>query len=237
MQVKINKRYTFKGSDCLWRYIDIHQLLYFINTESIFFAPLSAFDDPLEGISEKYLRHERQYPIDGYKLNSKLEKLQRYIYASCWFLGDTESMAMWQTHSNPDSVAIEFRAKDLVRLILSKSRAFASRDFPILFHGKVEYLKLSPVDSKTFKRTRQQTIGFLKDKSYKHEEEFRFIALQSNKRKTFRGFDLPVGSLRKLDFHIFTHPEMELWKHDNLAKVLKNFSLHGKLKKSGILKR
>src|SRR5205814_9194865 len=35
MKVKSNKRYRFKSSDRLWRYIDLHQLLYFINTQSI----------------------------------------------------------------------------------------------------------------------------------------------------------------------------------------------------------
>jgi Protein of unknown function (DUF2971) len=236
MKIKSKKRYRFKSSDRLWRYIDLHQLLYFINTKSIFFAPLSSFDDPLEGISEKYLYGRYTLRMSG--LNDKLEKLQQFVYASCWFFGDTESMAMWQTHSNPDSVAIEFKASDLVKLILSQARKLRSKDFPLLYHGKVEYIKLSPVDRKSLKRNTQQMMGFLKDKSYKHEEEFRFIVLQSKgRKKMFRGFDLPVESLQSMEFNIVTHPEMETWKHDNLRSVLKNFSLEGKLKMSSIVKR
>jgi hypothetical protein len=102
----------------------------------------------------------------------------------------------------------------------------------------VDYIKLSPVDHKRVRKANQQTIGFLKDKSYKHEEEFRFIVTQSKRSKrTFLGFDLPVGSLREIDFNIVTHPQMEPWKHDNLTTVLENFSLQNKLRTSDIMKR
>jgi hypothetical protein len=90
----------------------------------------------------------------------------------------------------------------------------------------------------SLRKGNRQVIGFLKDKSYKHEEEFRFIVAQSkNSKQTFRGFDLPVGSLREIDFNIITHPQMEGWKHDNLNTVLGNFGLREKLRWSAIMKR
>ena len=238
MRIKLNRPYRFGRTDRLWRYIDLHQLLYFINRKSIFFAPLSSFDDPLEGISEKHLQLGSLHAIKRYSLANGLQKLQRYIYASCWFLGDTESMAMWETHSNPDSVAIEFKANDLIKLVLTEARKLKSAKFSALYHGKVDYVKMSPVDRKSLKKTNQQVMGFLKDKSYKHEEEFRFIVTRSkNSKQTFRGLDLPVGSLQDLHFDIITHPQMETWKHDNLKTVLGNFSLQRKLRPSDIVKR
>ena len=60
MQIEINKEYTFTDDQFLWRYMDLHRLIYFLNTENIFFSPLSTFFDPLEGITEKYL-HDKQY--------------------------------------------------------------------------------------------------------------------------------------------------------------------------------
>jgi hypothetical protein len=238
MRIKLNRPYRFERTDRLWRYIDLHQLLYFINTESIFFAPLSSFDDPLEGISEKHLQGGSLNAIKRNSLTNWLQRLQPYIHASCWFLGDTESMAMWQTHSNPDSVALEFRANDLVRLVLTEARKLKPGKFLALYHGKVDYIKISPVDRKSLRKANQQVMGFLKDKSYKHEEEFRFIVTQSKRTKqTFPGFDLPVGPLRDIDFNIITHPQMESWKHDNLKTVLRNFGLQEKLRWSAIIKK
>lgn len=60
MQIEINKEYTIADDQFLWRYMDLHRLIYFLNTENIFFSPLSTFFDPLEGITEKHL-HDKQY--------------------------------------------------------------------------------------------------------------------------------------------------------------------------------
>jgi hypothetical protein len=236
MEVKKNRDYVLREKDCLWRYIDLHQLLYFLNTETIFFAPLSSFEDPLEGISERYLNQARLRSLAaGDQVNSnKLKHAQELVYASCWFLGDTESMAMWETHSNPDSVAIEFNANYLVKLMAEKARKFQSDHFPVFSHGKVNYIQLSPVDERQLKDHGEQMAGFLKDKSYRHEEEFRFLVFKRTDHEFF-GFGLPVGSLEELDFRIIAHPRMLDWKKQNLEKVLKNFCLQDKLKKSTII--
>src|ERR671933_800407 len=60
MQIEINKDYQFNDDQFLWRYMDLHRLIYFLNSENIFFSPLNSFFDPLEGISEKHL-HDKEY--------------------------------------------------------------------------------------------------------------------------------------------------------------------------------
>ena len=37
---------------------------------------------------------------------------QKTQYASCWFLGDRESNAMWKLYSQKDGVVLKFRAKE-----------------------------------------------------------------------------------------------------------------------------
>jgi hypothetical protein len=76
--------------------------------------------------------------------------------------------------------------------------------------------------------------GFLKDLSYKHEEEFRFLAVQNNDDKTYSFFELSLQNLRDLDFCIVTHPYMEPWKHDNIHNILKTKGLEQKLMRSEI---
>lgn len=242
MEIRQNKEYRLKDNDRLWRYTDLHQLLYFIITRNIFFAPLSSFDDPLEGISGKYVEAYTAGPADrkqDFQFNeARLHQVQERLFASCWFLGDNESMAMWETHSNPDSVAIEFNAEKLKNLIVSRAVEINNGQFRTLWHGKVDYIRLSPFEEKSLKQNDHGAIGFLKDMSYKHEEEFRFITLQSkNTGANIRGFDLGVGQLNALEFNIITHPKMEDWKHENLAELLDRFSLKEKLKCSDIVAR
>lgn len=124
----------------------------------------------------------QKFPATGrIKPNGKLEKIQQYIYAICWFLGVTESIAMCNTHAKADSVAIVFHANYLTKLILTQARQYENSYFTKLYHGKVNYINL--LNGKSFSTKDQNTIGFIKDKSYKHEEEFRFLAVQSAKTK------------------------------------------------------
>ncbi|WP_018616800.1 hypothetical protein [Segetibacter koreensis] len=159
MQIEINKEYTFEDDQFLWRYMDLHRLIYFLNTENIFFSPLSTFFDPFEGITEKHLQ-DKQY-VDAIdeeaekeeglpqkskeelvekkdeikqKFKSRLEEIQKTFFASCWYLGVRESLAMWDTYSNKDSVALKFNPKGLCKNIIGSCKKLNAEDFDIMIH-------------------------------------------------------------------------------------------------------
>jgi hypothetical protein len=261
MRVEINKEYEFTDEQFLWRYMDLHRLIYFLNSENLFFSPLNSFFDPLEGITEKHL-HDKEFldtlekkgeQEEGLrdkseqelneekeeikeKFKSHLEEIQKTYFASCWYLGVRESLAMWNTYSNKDSVAIKFNPKELCSSIIESSKRLDNKEFNLMVHGKVEYFKISPFDSNDagLKNARHRFKGFLKDLSYKHEEEFRFLAVQDNSRNTYSFFELSLPNIHDLDFCILTHPNMEPWKHNNICHILKTRGLEKKLMKSEI---
>ncbi|MCW3112114.1 MAG: hypothetical protein JWR18_510 [Segetibacter sp.] len=261
MQIEKNKEYHFNNDQFLWRYMDLHRLIYFLNSENIFFSPLNSFFDPLEGITEKHLQDKefvealdlQKEKEEGLPKQSKqelmeekeeikerfksgLEEIQKTYFASCWYLGVRESLAMWDTYSNKDSVAMKFNPKELCNTIIDSCRRFDSKDFDLMVHGKVEYFKVSPFDPKDegLKKAGHRFKGFLKDLSYKHEEEFRFLAVQNNNEKTYSFFELSLDNLQDLDFRIVTHPYMEPWKHNNIYNILKTKGLESKLTRSEI---
>ncbi|MDB5246196.1 MAG: hypothetical protein JWQ40_590 [Segetibacter sp.] len=261
MQIEINKEYSFSDDQYLWRYMDLHRLIYFLNSENIFFSPLNTFFDPLEGITEKHL-HDKQYldvlNIKAQKeeglpakskeklhrekheikqqFKSKLEEIQKTYFASCWYLGVRESLAMWDTYSNKDSVALKFKPDELCQSIIDSCRKTNTTDFDLMIHGKVEYFKISPFDENddSLKNCGHRFKGFLKDLSYKHEEEFRFLTIQNNEDKTYNFFELALENLQTLDFSIVTHPYMEPWKHNNIFNILKSKGLEHKLVQSEV---
>lgn len=261
MRIEKNKEYNFDKDQFLWRYVDLHRLIYFLGSENIFFSPLNSFFDPLEGIAEKNLQdknfvealdrlkeedeglpkeNEEQLTDEKDEIKERfksgLEEIQQTYFASCWYLGVRESLAMWDTYSNKDSVAIKFNPADLCDTILASVKELENSDFDLMIHGKVEYFKISPFDpdDQSLKNACHRFKGFLKDLSYKHEEEFRFMVVQNNNKKKFSFFELSLKNLEKLDFCIVTHPYMEPWKYDNIYNILKTKGLEKKLIKSEI---
>lgn len=261
MQIEVNKEYCFTEEQFLWRYMDLHRLIYFLNSENIFFSPLSTFFDPLEGITQKTL-HDKEY-VDAIahkeeeaeglskknkeelveekqeikeRFKSNLEEVQKSYFASCWYLGVRESLAMWDTYSNKDSVAIKFNPSELCKNIIDSCARLESEDFDLMMHGKVEYFKISPYDpnDEGLKNCEHRFKGFLKDLSYKHEEEFRFLVKQVSDNKTFNFFELSLTNLEKMNFCILTHPYMEPWKYNNIYNILKAKGLEDKLMRSEI---
>lgn len=225
--------------------MDLHRLIYFVTTGKLFFSPLAYFDDPLEGISEDVLFGEeendqtRNSTDDGEQTpfyTPHLEKIQRTLFASCWFLGARESLAMWETYSNSDSIALRFPPQHLCDVVANNFAALDEPDFEVMVHGKVEYFKLSPFDpsDEAIKNCQHKYSGFLKDISYKHEEEFRFLLMRSYETDGTGFFEFCPGPLREMDFTVITHPNMEHWKFKNICNILKNIGLDERLVKSQI---
>jgi hypothetical protein len=248
MRVEKNKDYQFDADQYLYKYMDLHRLIYFLHTGKLFFSPLSYFDDPLEGISENLLYNKlhtddepersdtekRQRKNHFYK--EYLEKVQQTLFASCWFLGTRESLAMWEAYSNNDSVAIRFDPEHLCEVMISNFKKIDDSDFELMVHGKVEYFKLSPFDpnDETLKNGGHKFNGFIKDLSYKHEEEFRFLLMQTKETRHCRFYEFTPGKLSDIDFTVISHPYMEDWKYNNISNILSQHSLEDRLVKSEI---
>ena len=192
----------------LWRYIDLFKLKDLISKEKIYFTRFDHFEDGVEGLTGKGVVLKaltRDKPLTKEDVNKsfdettqneliendknirktflKLEEGQQTQFASCWFQGDRESMAMWKLYSKNDGVAIKFNAKELISSVIISAENFTNSDFKFLYLGPVEYKKIWPFDpTEIFDN---KFSGLKKDKSYIHENEFRFVANvpESKKRR------------------------------------------------------
>ncbi len=143
---------------------------------------------------------------------------------------------MWESYSNDDSVALRFKPDDLCNIMINRFLEIDEKNFTVMVHGRVEYFKLAPFDPDdvSLKNSRHKYSGFLKDLSYKHEEEFRFLLMRANNNKPFEFYEFSPGSLKELNFNIIAHPSMEDWKFNNIFNILKNSGLENNLIKSEI---
>ncbi|MBP6303506.1 MAG: DUF2971 domain-containing protein [Bacteroidia bacterium] len=240
-----------------WKYLDLYKLFDLLNSQQLYFARLDQYEDGLEGITGKGIglkaisqgqaltmenistafdKETQDRLIAGDQRNRKeysdsIEASQKSQYACCWFVGDRESLAMWKLYSKKEGVAIKFKARQLTDTIIASAKSLTNTDFSILYYGPVEYKNIWPFDPhETFNG---KFNGLKKDKSYIHENEFRFVAVvSSDKIGVHHHLKLPIGQVSNYDIEIITNPFMEQWQFDILKLVLHDFQIDDKLQKS-----
>lgn len=249
MKVKSRLKKELPADTLLTRYVDIHSFLYFITQSKLRFARLDTFEDLNEGFSadtaesvKGIQQHSRSikelsdkekilHGIAGLKkyhtdLENKYIDHQKKLFACCWYMGGKESVAMWNLYSNGDSVAIRFNAKQLIEIIETIT-AKEDNHFTNMQYGPVEYTNLAEEGNQVDK----DCMGFLKDDSFEHEHEFRFMA-ERNEHDDGLEYELNIGELKKIDFTIISHPKMEEWKIRNIINVLHCYELTEKFQPS-----
>jgi hypothetical protein len=250
--MKITSRLKEKlpGDTLLTRYVDIHSFLYFITQGKLRFARLDTFEDLNEGFSAYTAEtmkdvsrkakaigdmREKEDMLHGVALlkdhhstlEEKYRQHQKDLFACCWYMGDKESVAMWNLYSNADSVAIRFDANTLIQLI-SDTVSGENAHFSNMQYGLVDYADLSRPGQHELQ---VDCAGFLKDSSFSHEQEFRFMARRKANDEALE-YELCLGDLKRIDFRIISHPKMEEWKIRNLLNVLSCYQLSDKFQPS-----
>ncbi len=224
----------------LWRYFDFQKFLSLIIERSLFFNRMDKMEDLNEGISinqllwrygdeiEKELVRKAKEVSRRKELELKMR--QRIYFLSCWFVHHRESVAMWNSYSNSDGIALKIGAHDLINSITEYSTVINNGDkLKTLYHGFIDYKDFfNPIDRKQFK-DEIEIIGFQKDESFKHENEYRFLIKQD--LKNFNEDELPhiklmLNNFKKLKFDLVFHPKMENWKKENIKNVLAALKVH-----------
>jgi hypothetical protein len=240
-----------------WKFLDVYKLVDLLHSQQLFFTRFDNYEDGLEGITGKDiglkaftqgrpLTHENINPIFDQATKDELiiedqrkrkeysdsiEASQKTQYGCCWFLSDKESLAMWKLYSKKEGVAIKFKARQMANSIIASAQSLTNTDFKILYYGPVEYKNIWPFDP--FETFEGQFNGLIKDKSYIHENEFRFVAVVPlDKKGVHNHFKLPIGKVSNFDIEIITNPFFEQWQFDNLKLLLKNFDLDNNVQKS-----
>ncbi len=241
--------------------MDIHKFLDFLNTTELSLTRMDLFEDPLEGIPLKTLiqfskdadrdlltDHRLSEIIINQKLleecSSELREqiklvttIQKSSYVSCWFCSDTESMAMWNLYSNPDSLAVRFKRNILIDLTRSAYNKTRLQNLTIRsgYCGMVEYQKFDSINyhsnTDDFKVAK---VVFRKEKSYEHENEFRIVVRTQKTDSPPSQIRLNIESLNHLGIKFITHPKMKEWKKENIKRELERFDLGKKILDSKI---
>lgn len=186
----------------VWRYFKFQRFMDLIKANSLYFSPICKYEDPWEAAIPKSgleWRHKRLLKAEK-KGDGELQKEFREILkieawrvkftyavkANCWYIGDSESEAMWKLYvGSEDGVAL----KSTVKRIKS---AISNSDHQI-FMGKIKYIDYGTSE---FNDVQWFDYCFHKRKAFAHENEMRlaFVNNQDIVHQTIdsNGVEVPV---------------------------------------------
>lgn len=134
----------------IWRYLDFTKFVALLDTQELFFAPITAFEDQFEGsysslnIDGREEFWARTFPGSNPKQMAAshaelARELPHWVFANCWSLSEIESAAFWGLYV-PASGGVAVRS-DLQRLAecFQPPESIDSMTDP-LYLGKVDYV-------------------------------------------------------------------------------------------------
>jgi hypothetical protein len=256
-------------NDFLWKFVSIEKFLSIILNSKLYFNRIDGFEDLQEGISPELLllNHQKDslmklepikklsqihsidmFPRETDLLIDKLKEIQQFNFANCWHSckDNIESVAMWNLYSEVNSVALNINFEDLYTQ-LQKSGIQANVNLKSFTMGKVKYLNFQDSNELDKAKDEIENTAFLKDISFGHENEFRFVAeidkypikpfspkegISKYKQKDFYdkssqiyGLDVLLRDFFDYKFEIVFHPKMEEWVKSDLKKIIKKFNV------------
>lgn len=241
---------AIQNESFLWRYFDFQKFLSLAIEKSISFSRMDKMEDANEGISINQLLLGYGDEIDkeivrrqkemSKKSELKLSDRQKYYFLSCWLIHHRESVAMWNSYSDDNGLALKINSGQLIESITRYGVLLSDAEkMKNMFHGKVAYIDfLNPIERLKFKQE-INIIGFQKDESFEHEKEYRFLIKQDihNYRDDLLSIaKLKLNNFDDLKFDLIFHPKMSEWKKENIKKILKVLKLKNFTPKNSELK-
>jgi len=223
----------------LIRFMDLTKLLDFLISGTFHFTRLDQFEDKSEGITRKQLAKFFEHDISISEERKRelplLERQQRY-FATCWFSGIRESVAMWNLYSNQSSIALKIPINPFLKIWNESNLDFQSAKDWIdrIYINQIFYKNyFNSEDVDNFKEE-TRVIGFQKDKCYEHEKEVRVLIKvkgqfgEASNKRVYKENVLPfikvkVKNIKDVKMQILFHPLMPAWQKVNIQNLIKKY--------------
>ena len=241
----------------VYRYFSFEKLIHFLTTGSLYLTRLDQFEDNLEGISPYEINEIRfglktkdrpknpnpaipEFVRNGQierardsltEIQKKLSFLQKKRFVSCWFLGNVESIGMWDLYAS-SGFAVRFDREYFQKIIKAgiKYPENIKTGIDLIVVGKVIYQNFDDMMQKEKQSLLKYSV-FRKHLSFKHEEEYRVIGFHTYVVDQI-GLEYKLGAIQDLEFDIFTNPRMSTLSFGTYSGIIKHYSEKHKLLES-----
>jgi len=216
----------------VWRYMSFPKFASMLARSQIFMARADRFEDLFEGaISVETFSHYLEFLEEDFKLRDKYalrkgprdrdadrELIQNWLvrgrtmtYLSCWYVGSSESDAMWRVYGETrESVAIRSNVGRLLQTLPDG-----------VFLVPVSYTPPSDVRLQSQHRLWQFAFKRLE---FAYESELRCIKFDSSEQRPTDGHQITVD-LSQLVERVVVSPRAPKWFADAVIEVVSRFGL------------
>lgn len=213
---------TVRQTDILRRYMDLPKLLDLLYTKSLYFRRADGFSDKLEGALfpafRKSLDEAHAAGKSPYDSNHYYQRARLGNYVSCWTIGATDNMALWQLYGGVKaSIALTTTVDRLIVCGAAWDRSMRIKKVQYIDHRRPRNWIIGPFDD---------VLGY-KNNAYKFERELRLVLPQQEDgwEANPMGIRLPIPNLDALVRSIVVSPEADPNFIGAVRKMCKAFGL------------
>lgn len=204
-----------------YRYVSLKKLNHFLDTKSLYLSRIDKFEDNLEGIDDASILRKiistkkADNPLIGNEniieirkfqnailnqVKSDLINRQKQYFATCWFLSDHESMAMWDLYAK-NAFLVRYQKNvfdNKINMINKRMFSFKS--------GLIDYVNFNDIgEHNGLDGTNEIDLFFRKSKAFENEKEYRIVV---KKVSLMQNYYVIRDFYDSIDFEIFTSPRM-----------------------------
>ncbi len=225
----------YDDEQTIWRYLDWPKFCDLVLSKHIVFCRVDNLRkvDPFEGAPPAPV-HGRMVTTaidvaeiikaDPHELNREtMEEERRHYYINCWHRSEHESAAMWSLYSAHNMGIAVKSTIGRMRKVFEKADGIESYK-PGRSHEKIAFLCgcVRYIDYATYETDDilMSEFFFLKRKSYRHEDEFRFLLWQPDEKEITNNISIKISKLDGLFEGIYVHPFAPEWYAGVIQRVL-----------------
>jgi hypothetical protein len=219
----------------IWRYMPLEQLLFLLSTGTLHFSPLSCMKDTSEGqLPERAFEQTKatlppHFSQPGASIDADtMTKLaiayrQRDACISCWYMDDSDNIAMWSEYAPRDGVAI----RTTVGRLHSSLGGCCDTNIHI---ARVTYYE--PDEEELYVDDAYFGSLFIKHaEGFRHEKELRALAYRANNG---RGVNIPVASNVLIESLVLS-PDLPYWAVPFLTQLIITLGFAGRVERSSAI--
>ncbi len=209
----------------VWRYMDFTKFVWMFEQQGIFLSRIDKLEDPFEGsfspVNQDLRPLVRKYLhlTGSFSVTEIVEKLRKWVGASCWHVSNHESAGMWKLYARTEeAVCIQTTYERLEAILPDDARIGMVR---YVDYQKQWIPESNPLAPFMFKRL-----------SFEHEQELRILkpmgdlaALQSNPivPDNAAGGELIPCDLSQLIEAVHVAPNAPAWFAELVQKVVTRY--------------
>lgn len=213
----------------LRRYLDLPKFLHLLHSKSLYLRRADGFADRFEGALTPIFRRT----LDDAHKNGELDHNADYFYrrarvgnyVSCWTLGTTDNMALWQLYGGTKtSVAVNTTVERLVRVSLAWNEDVRIHRVQYIDHTKNPDMIIG----------RYTDVLRYKNEAYQYENELRLLVPRQGDDwdENPMGIELSVGKLSDLIASVVIAPDADDWFVNVVKDLCKKYQVSVPIRRS-----